>query len=221
MISLSALAAFSQDRVDISSLPVNTVLSTNDTSKPFILYITGDGGWNKFSQALTSNMAANGYPVISLNANKYFWQKKTPEQIAGAITALIKNYQKLWKRKKVVLIGYSFGADVMPFAYNHLAKDITTNVENITLLSPSSTTDFEVHIMLMLGSKGSGEIVSSAINKITDKPIIILFGEGENEYNSGELTGKNIIIEILAGGHHYDGKEANVVKTIIRHFPKK
>lgn len=212
--------SFAQTPTDINSLPVNIVASNSDTSKPMILYVSGDGGWNKFTQLLTQGFATKGYPVVSLNSNKYFWKKKTPEQSAADISALVRNYQKQWKRNKILLIGYSFGADVLPFAYYHLPKDITSQVENITLLSPSSTTDFEIHLMVMLGNKGEGQSVPAAINKIIDKPITIIFGEGENDYKNGQLTGKNLTIQTLPGGHHYDGNETSVVNTIIQHMPK-
>ena len=207
-------------QVDINSLPVNVVSSISDPNAAMVLYITGDGGWNKFSQALANQFASKGYPVVSLNANKFFWKKKTPGQTAEAVTALVKYYQKQWNRRKIALVGYSFGADVMPFVYNQLSRDPASQVVNITLLSPSATTDFEIHLMVMLGSKGDGQSVPAAINKITDKPIVLLFGEGENEFKDGDLTGKNITIEKLAGGHHYDGDEVNVVNKIIQHIPK-
>jgi type IV secretory pathway VirJ component len=216
---MSVLTVFPQD--DINTLPVNIAASVSDPGAPLVMYISGDGGWNKFSQALTGEFAKKGYPVVSLNANKFFWQKKTPDQVAAVLTTLIKNYQKLWNRKKVLLVGYSFGADVMPFAYNRLPKDVAGDVINITLLSPSPTTDFEIHFMVMLGKKGDGQSVPVSINKITDKQLVLLFGEGEDEFKNGDLTGKNIIIEKLAGGHHYDGDEVNVVNKIIQHIPKK
>ncbi len=216
---LSAFSGFCQ--VDIRTLPVNVVTSVSHPDAPLVLYLTGDGGWNKFSQALTKEMATKGYPVVSLNSNKFFWQKKSPAQIAAAIAALVKNYQKQWNRNKFLLVGYSFGADVMAFAYNQLPKDLASQVENITLLSPSLTTDFEIHIIDMLGNKSGGQSVPASINKITDIPIVILFGEDEKDFRNSDLTGKNILIEKIAGDHHYDGNEANVVNKIIQHVPKR
>src|SRR3982074_1957474 len=81
---------------DIAKLPFTTNASNSDPQKPFILYITGDGGWNKFSQKFAQTMADNGYPVLSLNAAKYFWEKKSPEQAAADVSSLIRTYMKQW-----------------------------------------------------------------------------------------------------------------------------
>ncbi len=58
---------FGQDH----ELPV-TLLSSNDTSKPIIFYISGDGGWNNFSSSLAKTLNEKGYMVAGLNAKKYF-----------------------------------------------------------------------------------------------------------------------------------------------------
>ena len=209
-----------QTASDISKLPVNIVTATTDSSKPFVLYITGDGGWNKFSKTLSQEFANKGYPVVALNSNKYFWDKKTAQQTATDVAKLLTYYQSLWKKKKVLLVGYSFGADVMPFVYNNLKKELLPEVINLTLLSPSAKTDFEIHLMVMMGSSGDGESVPAAINKITSKPITFIFGKDEDEFPSKELTIKNYVTVTLTGGHHYDGDEATVVTAILKQVPK-
>ena len=50
-----------------------------------------------------------GYAVIGLNAKDYFWNKKKPQEAAIAIEEAINGSNKEWKRKSIVLIGYSFG----------------------------------------------------------------------------------------------------------------
>ena len=199
----------------VSKLPINIVTAVSDSSKPLVLYITGDGGWNKFSKALSQEFANKGYPVVALNANKYFWDKKTAQQTATDVGLLIKYYLTLWKKKKILLVGYSFGADVLPFVYNNLGTDLQAQVVNISLLSPSAKTDFEIHIMVMLGSSGDGESVPSAINKISNKQLTLIFGKDEHEFPLKELTIKNYVLVRLTGGHHYDGDEATVCNTIL------
>jgi type IV secretory pathway VirJ component len=214
--------ALTQNITSIDRLPVNITTAAADTSKPLVLYITGDGGWNKFSKNLSTALAVNGYPVIALDAREYFWKKKTAAQTSFDVSILIRKYQKIWNRKRILLIGYSFGADVMPFVYNLLPADLTTAVININLLSPSLNTDFEVHIAVLLGAGFSGgESVVSAINKINNKPLTLIFGTDENNFPVSQLKNKSFATMRLDGGHHYDGDEVKLCETILAHLPKK
>jgi type IV secretory pathway VirJ component len=213
---------FSQSTTGLDKLPINIVTAINDTSKPLILYITGDGGWNKFSKNLSTALAAKGYPVIALDARDYFWKKKTAPQTSFDAARLIRNYQKIWNRKKIILVGYSFGADVMPFVFNLLPADLSTAVVNINLLSPSTNTDFEIHLSVLLGAGFSGgEMVVTAVNKITTKPLTLIFGADENNFPINQLKNRNFMIIRLEGGHHYDGDEVKLCETILSHLPKK
>ncbi len=213
---------FAQNINSLNDLPLNIVNTTgNDTSKSLVMYLSGDGGWNTFSKNLTQKFAEKGYPVVSLNSKKYFWDKKTPEQTAADVTKIITTYQKIWNRKKVLLVGYSFGADVTPFFYNHLSKQLSDQIENISLLSPSKNTDFEIHILDMFGGSSGDQSVADAINKISGKPVILIFGEDENNFPLNKLTIKNFVSVKLTGGHHYDGDEETVCNTLLKYIPGK
>src|SRR5258706_9284946 len=97
---------FSQTSLSLS------VHSSSDTIKPLIFYISGDGGFNKFSASFMQTLSKQGYAVIGLNAKDYFWSRKKPQEAANAIEAAINESNRQWKKKNIVLIGYSFGADV-------------------------------------------------------------------------------------------------------------
>lgn len=213
--------AAAQSPTGTAQLPVNIITSITDSTKPLVLYITGDGGWNRFSRTLSTAFARNGYPVVALNAKDYFWKKKAVAQVSTDVTHLIKTYQATFKRSKVILIGYSFGADVLPFVYNNLPAGLRSQVVNINLLSPSNYTDFEVHILGLFGaSASSGQSVATEINKITTKPLTLIFGKGESDFQLSQLKIKNFTHVILDGGHHYDDNEIKVCDTIIQHMPK-
>ncbi len=44
----------------------------------------------------------------------------------------------------MVLIGFSFGADVLPFLINRLPPEVRADVSLVTLLAPERATAFEV-----------------------------------------------------------------------------
>ena len=196
------------------ALPV-AVFSGSDTAKPVLFYITGDGGWNKFSNGFVQQLNSKGYEVVGLNAREYFWHKKTAQQTANAMSLIISGHMKDRKSKSFALIGYSFGADVMPFVVTHSRDDIMANLRYIVLMSPAAKTDFEVHLTELIGiGSSSGESVPAEVNKIS-QPVLFVFGDKENDFPLNDIRIKNYKTEKLPGGHHYDGDPSAVCNIIL------
>lgn len=200
----------------ISNLPVVVKAPAAGSTAPLILYITGDGGMKKFSANVIESFRQKNYPVVALNALKYFWNKKSPQQAAKDVTSLITYYQGQWGGNHgVVLIGYSLGADVLPFIYTSLPPEVAGEVKHLVFLSPSLFTDMEVHLSDMLGkSSNKGMSVPAEMNKITNKPLLLVFGAEEKDFNFSAL---NVRYEklILPGGHAYDEDAAGVAGKIL------
>lgn len=218
LVIISSIGIFAQNTKP-ADLPLNVLVSGNDNTKSLILYITGDGGWNNFSKGFAKEFAAKGFPVVSLNANKYFWKKKTPAQAASDLTGVINLYLKQFNRSRVSIIGYSFGADVLPFIYNKFPGDIQSRIKSISLLSPSSATDFEIHLMGMMGAGGGGNSVPEEINRMANVPVSIVTGDDEKDFPFEKISTKKYAKKTLTGGHHYDGNVKKVVETVLETTP--
>ncbi len=199
------------------NLPVKEwAASTHD--KPVIFYISGDGGFNKFSTALCQSLNKKGYDVYALNARSYFDDKKTP----GQTTNDVKNYlsKKLAgrKNKQVVLIGYSFGADVLPFILTRLPKDML-DVPVSFIMGSSGSTDFEIHWSDIFGGNTKRDMdVVSEINKLSDENIVIINGSDEHELAVNKISLKKYTHEVLPGGHHFDGDTDEIANVILGHI---
>lgn len=193
------------------NLPIDT-LGSKDLSKPIIFYISGDGGFNNFSTAFIRELNAKGYPVLALNAKSYFWKTKSPDVATKDITGLITQYLALWKRNEVILVGYSLGADVVPFVQTRLSLDVLNKVKHTVLLSPSNTTDFTVHLFY---SSSGGSNVPVEINKL-NKPLLIIFGKSENNIPVKEINNTMATILTLPGDHHYDNQVAVLTGEIAK-----
>ena len=205
---------------DISSLPAVAYPAQNyNAQKTLVFYISGDGGENSFSKSLMQQVNSKGYPAVLFNSQKYFWQKKTPEQTASDAEKVIQYYQTQWKVKNIIIIGYSFGADVAPFIVTRLSKDTYAAVKNIVLMSPSQATDFEVHVAQLLGhGKSTGNSVITEINKIKQKPLLIIQGVKESE--KIESTSLKVTYKLIGmkGGHRYDSNTSDVANTIFNNL---
>lgn len=200
----------SQAKVDISDLPTTTLPAKKAGPDLMVFYLSGDGGWNSFSQNLCEHYADVGVPVIVLNSLKYFWSKKSPEEATNAAIALLEEYTAIWKKKNILLCGYSFGADVMPFIYNRLPGVLKEKVTRIQLLSPSAYTDFEIHVSYLFISKKNS--VAAEIEKI-NKPIICYYGEDEKEKPLQNIRMPNLKLITLNGQHHYEKSFGEIVET--------
>jgi type IV secretory pathway VirJ component len=217
IIALALLFSFNAAGAQDSALPIKT-LATNDTAKPLVFYITGDGGWTGFSDSFLQSINKAGYPVLALNARKYFWKKKTPAAMANELNQLINKYLKQWKRDSLVLIGYSFGADVTPFLYNYAGTPFTKTVKQIVLMLPYTSTDFEVHLTEMIGiATHDAYSVTNEVNKIT-KPILFILGTEKDQFPVQTLTSKNHVVVTEGGGHHFDDKANKVAAHVLSYI---
>ena len=60
-------------------------------------------------------MAAHGVSVIGFNSLKYFWNARKPDEMAHDLERTLTHYAAKWGADKFIVVGYSIGADVMPF----------------------------------------------------------------------------------------------------------
>lgn len=199
-----------QSKDDIADLPVTVIPAKKQAGETMVLFLTGDGGMNSFSQKLADEYASAGIPVVALSSSKYFWKRRTPDQSAIDIGALMNKYSRELKKKAILLCGYSFGADVMPFIYMRLPEDLKEKVSRIQLLSPSAYTDFEVHLSYLFVSKKFD--IASEVKKIT-KPVLCYYGTSESDKPLSALTMKNFKLIMLKGDHHYDNSFSEIVNT--------
>ena len=78
------------------------------------IILTGDGGWAGLDKSLAAGFAARGIPSIGWNSLRYYWTPRTPDGAAADLARIIRHYMPEWMAKRVILVGYWFGADVLP-----------------------------------------------------------------------------------------------------------
>lgn len=202
---------------EVKDLPVIITNSkTPDSNAPVALLISGDGGWYGFEQQIADNLAQRGIPTVGLDSKKYFWKRRTPEETALDIAKALNFYGKLWGREKFVLIGYSLGAELVPFILNRFPGDIKSKVQSAVLLSPAITTDFEIHIsnMLGMGNRQNTYNTTDEIIKMQNTPTLIIFGEGEKTQLPELLNATKIVIRKIPGDHHYKFNLPLIMQTM-------
>jgi len=212
--SLTAREPHAQRPPEIGDLPVTEVHAAGAADE-FALLITGDGGWAGLDQELAARLAAQGVPTVALNSLKYFWSERTPEETARDVARLMRHYLAAWNKQRVLLIGYSFGADVLPFVVNRLPPELRARVASVSLLGIDAHASFEVRIAGWIGDDHGGLPTRPELGEISHLPVLCIYGEGETDSICPGLTAAGIAREQIGKGHHFSGEYATLADRIL------
>ena len=187
------------------------------------MVISGDGGWRDLDKTIAEDLQKDGVSVLGWDSVRYFWHQKTPEQTAADLAAVLDTYRTRWRAQKVALIGYSFGADILPFVYNRLPKRLQERVLLISLLGFTSAADWEISVRSWLGAPPSDHAtpVGPEIARIPAALLQCFYGQAEDDSACPGLASRGAQIVRTTGGHHFDGDYGALEKRILEVFQQR
>lgn len=184
----------------------------------FAVIVTGDGGWASIDKSLGEALNRDNIPVVGLNSLQYFWSYKSPEQSSADLARIIRHYSREWGKKKVVLIGYSRGADVLPFMINRLPEDLKQTIIASVLLGVEAHIEFQFKVADWLaGNKNDMSLpVIPEVEKLAGKHLACIYGEDEKDTSiCPELDPKRFTVIQMKGGHHFGGDYQKLAQIIL------
>jgi type IV secretory pathway VirJ component len=202
----------------LNDLPLVEVPAEGSASNFFAVIISGDGGWAGLDREVGGALAERGIPVVGLNALQYFWTKRTPEGASEDLARILRHYLRAWNKNDIVLVGYSLGADVLPFMANRLPADLLDRVREIALLGPGRKTEFEFHLSEWLsGSEGAAaKPILPEVEKLRGKNMLCVYGAGEKESLCPEMGHDLAESMRMPGGHHFGGQYESIARMILK-----
>jgi type IV secretory pathway VirJ component len=184
-------------------------------SDTFAIIMSGDGGWAGIDQNIAAALSAKGIPVVGWDSLRYYWTARTPEGLAADTDRMIRYYLAHFGKKRVLLIGYSQGADVLPFAVNRLPAATKANVSLMAILGMSEHALFEFHVSSWISDDNSGPETLPEVNRVSGMPVLCIYGEDEHDSLCPKLDSKRFNIVKVKGGHHFDGNYAALADDIL------
>lgn len=176
----------------------------------FAVMLTGDGGWAEIDKGVSHGLAAAGVPVVGWSSLSYYWTPRTPEAAAADLHRIVEHYAAAWKKSRVLLVGYSFGADVLPFVANRLPANDAARVAGVALLGLSGTAAFEFHVTSWIGSGSDPRYPTAPEVKRLRAPALCVKGEGDDESPCGALASGRVQVAEVGSGHHFGGEYARL-----------
>jgi type IV secretory pathway VirJ component len=201
---------------DLSLTEVPVAPSARTDTMAIIL--TGDGGWAGLDKSLAAGMSARGIPSVGWSSLRYYWTPRTPDGAAADLARIILHYMSEWGANRIILIGYSFGADVLPFLVNRLPASLLPHVRSVALLGLSETADFEFHISDWIGHGGASQYRTVPEAERLTVRVLCIRGDDENDSACRTLKGAHITSLEVGHGHHFSGDYTHLVDVILNTY---
>ncbi|MDZ5450340.1 alpha/beta fold hydrolase [Labrys sp. ZIDIC5] len=197
----------------LRDLPVVVIKGKRDDG-PVAILLSGNGGWWGIDDGIAEGLARAGVTTIGLNSLAYFIHRRSPEEVAAAIDRMA---AAIGPGRPVVLVGYSFGADIAATIYARLSDDLRARIRQVSLLGLSREADYAVGFMKVAGGRRGTIPAVAAI----DGPHIQCFHGADEGARSGcndVDAGKVQVVEV-PGGHHFDGDYDRIASLILDGMP--
>ena len=177
---------------------------------------SGDGGWRDLDKTIGEILAQRGVPVVGVDCLRYFWQQRDPDRVAADLARILATARAAWHTPDALVIGYSFGADVLPFAVNRLPASEREHVVLLSLLGLEPRAPFEIEVSGWLGETDeNAPLVLPELQRFDASRLQCVYGEEEEDTlcTAPELARAEIVK--LSGGHHFDGDYEKLADAIL------
>jgi type IV secretory pathway VirJ component len=211
------------DRVDAAGatdqplgLPL-TILDAKPSMDTMAVIYSGDGGWRDIDKEMGGYLQKQGIPVVGVDSLRYFWSERKPQEATDDLARIIETYRHQWGVHHVLLVGYSFGADILPALYDLLPEKDKERVALMSLMALSHQADYKVSVEGWLGIQGEGSAGDPVdyIKKMDASMVQCIYGKDDDENACPALEGSGANVVALEGGHHFDGDYEALAQRVL------
>jgi type IV secretory pathway VirJ component len=154
---------------------------------------------------------------VGVDCLRYFWQRREPAQVAADLARILAAARSAWDTPDALLVGYSFGADVLPSAVDRLPAPERARVVLLSLLGLEPHAPFEIEVTGWLGQTDEeAPLVLPELLRFDLSRLQCVYGEEEEDSlcRAPELSSAEIVR--VAGGHHFDEDYEKLADMILR-----
>jgi type IV secretory pathway VirJ component len=180
------------------------------------IVLSGDGGWADIDKSLAAALAAKGIPVVGWSSLAYYWTPRTPEGAAADLARIITHYTNAWRKQNVIVVGYSFGADVAPFLVNRLPPSASSRISRLALLSPSDSAAFEFHLASWFGGGADPRNPTRPEVERIAVSVVCVAATDETDSVCRQVRMPQLRLVTIGQGHHFSGEYARVADAILQ-----
>lgn len=206
LVLLTAITAARAEEFPHPDAHGTVEVAVTKPSHTLILFLSGDGGWwGDIDAQLANRFASEGYAVVGIDTQIWFGPERTVPEIADHLATLAAKYGRSTHAERIVLIGYSYGANVIPLALQKTPRSFNAKLAGVILIAPERTTMLQVTLLEQMGVDPGDIDLAPAFATLPKRATVCVFGTGEEDETGCTLDAfKGAELISLPGAHHFD-----------------
>ncbi|RMB51965.1 virulence protein VirJ [Sphingomonas sp. PP-CE-3A-406] len=173
-----------------------------------VVNFSGDMGLRFLLGASTSRgLTEHGIPVVGITTPALFAHHRTRQELDAIIADGVRAALARTGAKRVVVMGQSYGADIVQTGLANLPTDLRTRVAAIVLILPGDTVFYRADPSSLLYDHGTPDSMGATTGtRLTWAPVTCIYGLEETDSLCPLLTTTNARKVGMPGGHniHHD-----------------
>jgi type IV secretory pathway VirJ component len=199
----------------LARLPLIETPSRNAQPQAIVVYYTGDNGWQDGDIAFAQGFAQAGLPVVAIDTLHYFVRERTPERAAADLAAVVDRYSQVWGARRVALVGYSYGANVLPVVARRLPPRLRDRIAVIALIAPADRAELVLRPYTLLDVATPGAMSEvEALEQIQELPVVCIWGADDWGAACPRFPPSLAKRVSVPGGHRFLGQRARVAAIV-------
>lgn len=179
------------------------------------VFLSGDMGLHLgMSSDIARGLAANGYKVTAVSSPVAFSRRLTRMQTDQVVIDAIKDALGVSERK-VVLVGQSFGADILATVVPDLPAPLRQRIAGVVLVVPSNNVHFRADPSGIAYLGVPDDRPAHALRKLLGTPIACIHGANEATSLCPLLQGTVSRNVALPGDHYLQHNAPRVLHTVL------
>jgi type IV secretory pathway VirJ component len=206
----------------IVEVPARLNSAQHGDSGTIAIFISGDGGWADVDEGISTELAQNGIGVVGINSRAYLAHRKTPEQAAADVARIARGYLDRWHARRLVLAGYSRGADMMPFIATRLPEDVRAHVALLAMFGLAHEANFQFHWLDIIRDekRADDRPVLPELERLRGQRMLCVYGTKEKDSGCRDADSTLITRVARTGGHHFDGDFRALADLVLGTLPR-
>lgn len=167
-----------------------------------VLYVSGDMGLRfGMGPATSEALASHGITVVGVNSPSAFATRRTRADLNAIVENAVR--QALWRAgtRRIVLIGQSYGADILQTGLATLPQGLRARVAAVVLIVPGETAYFRADPSGIAYHGTPDSLGASTVNAITWAPLTCIYGREESDSLCPAVRVPGARIVAMPGGH--------------------